>query len=1013
VGLRTKILLPFFLALGLVGVIAHFLLLPGYIDREIELRKNLEQQYLSLLATAIAPDMISLDLAAIHGTLHRILSERENWISIKLTDPEGLRLYPLFDAPVGSGQRIETVVSANEMVLGTVSASVDFSSMLIAVRSEFVTMEKILFGLLGVAALLGGALQHFWVSRPLRSLGEAASRLATGQYDVEIPKATKDELGSFITAFENMRSQLHNREKELLTHRDLLSEANQVLEDEVAVRTALEERFRSFTEAASDWYWEMDDELRFSYFSEQFKNVTGVDPEHLLGKTRRETGIPALDSETFEHHLVVLDTHQPFRNFVHPRQNDDGKTVWVSINGKPVFDENDVFMGYRGTGSDISAIKSAEVELVKAKELAELGIQAKDKFLATMSHEIRTPMNGIIGLSMLLLSSPMTDEQTDFVKTIRESALALMTILNDVLDLAKIEAGQIQFESREFDPIELSESVAGLFASETHKKGLEIAIESSAEISRCLVGDPIRIRQVLMNLVSNAVKFTPEGSVLIKISEVAKNDQSATIKFAVADTGMGISEDDKSKLFQNFPQVDSSIARRFGGTGLGLSICRQLIEGMGGQIDVESEVDKGSTFSFSLDLEYGSETSPVEQSLPSQRILIVDDNSVNRRVMEVLLEHWGQTVTTLERGAPVVDVLLQAEGENEPYGSVFLDHAMPGMTGVDVALQIAEHQELSRVQVAIISSTFNVIDAGVISKAGIDATFVKPIKRSLLYDFLMPGVGDAPALGKVAIDKSEATSDMPKNLRLLLVEDNATNQKVAVKTLENMGQNVDVADNGLEALEALKLFSYDMILMDLHMPELDGFETTKQIRLKGSPVGEIPIVAITADVIGDVREKCLEVGMNDVITKPFTRQDLVNAISRWASSDAPQIETSPPSKEKGIMAVEIFMDLWNELGDEMVTELVEEFSNTVPDYLARVENAMDDLPKLGEAAHSIAGSAAALGVAGVAQHCKQIQAAAESADAERARELSGELPALLESGADGLLAAIQTAKEAG
>lgn len=385
-----------------------------------------------------------------------------------------------------------------------------------------------------------------------------------------------------------------------------LVEANEALRVQMQIAAMAEDRFRAFAASAADWYWEMDKDLRFSYFSEDFEAVTGVPPEKLLGKTRQETAIPDVDDAEWRKHLDDLAHHRAFRNFVHPRRLPNGSTVYVSINGIPILDEDGTFYGYRGTGSDVTVIHEAAEELRRAKELAETAARAKSDFLATMSHEIRTPMNGIIGMAELLSETSLETDQRAYVDTVLSSATGLMQILDDILDLAKFESGQFDLERVPFALSELVEAVVEPISLQALNRGNNLAVIVDPELPRSVVGDPDRLRQVLLNLAGNAVKFTENGEITIEIVCQHRADGYVTVLFDVRDTGIGISSEDQGRLSKDFSQVDQSIMRRYGGAGLGLSISKRLVEIMGGTIGVTSEAGKGSSFRFTLNMPIAS-----------------------------------------------------------------------------------------------------------------------------------------------------------------------------------------------------------------------------------------------------------------------------------------------------------------------------------------------------------------------------------------------------------------------
>jgi two-component system sensor histidine kinase/response regulator len=628
-----------------------------------------------------------------------------------------------------------------------------------------------------------------------------------------------------------------------------------------------------------------------------------------------------------------------------------------------------------------SLLRGAMSELEHARDAADAANRAKSEFLANMSHEIRTPMNAILGMTELVLGDDIPDQDRDYLNTVLESGESLLNIINEILDFSKIEAGKIELDPSSMDIREVIGDMVKPLAVRAHRKQIELAFAIAPDVPQFVVADVARLRQIIVNLLSNAIKFTDDGEVVVSVSDGSSDDSNIDLLFCVSDTGIGIPEHQLDSIFEAFAQADASTTRRFGGTGLGLAISSDLVQMMGGQITVQSEVDAGSKFSFTLRLPKGDPPQERVQRRPDEvagmSVLIVDDNDTNRHILDKMLTAWGMIPISTSDADAALSVLRERHASDHPVQVILTDVHMPGTDGFELVQQVRGIESIADTPVIVLTSGAGSGDASRCRDLRVLAHLMKPVKQSELLDALLMTVTDAPTRETVAPAIAKVDEAPQRPLRILLAEDGLANRKLAIGLLARWGHEVETAENGAIAVDLAATQSFDLILMDLQMPVMDGIEATKRIRAAESGTSQrTPIIAMTAHALVGDRQRCLDAGMDDYVSKPIRQQELYRAIGAVAAAEAQSLaadETSGPepiagpepvavrSAQDGDAVGPLNLDLVLEMMDhdrDILVSVIEAFIEEGPGLLEQIEQGLiqHDHALLRRAAHTLKGN---------------------------------------------------------
>jgi two-component system, sensor histidine kinase and response regulator len=741
-----------------------------------------------------------------------------------------------------------------------------------------------------------------------------------------------------------------------------------------------EAKFRDLFDDAPMAYHELDRDGHITRINHAGERLLGYKAEELVGRPVWELVVEKVSQDAVRRKLSGV---MPMTSYERTFIRKDGEMILVQVEDRLIYDAKGNVTGIRTTLQDITERKRMEAELQQARDAALESARLKSEFLANMSHEIRTPMNGIIGMTGLLLDTDLDAEQRDFAETIRASGDSLLTIINDILDFSKIEAGKLQFETLDFDLLHPVEETVELLAERAREKGLELASLVHSNIPTKLRGDPGRLRQVLTNLIGNAIKFTEHGEVVVQAEKESETDAEVVVRFTVADTGIGIEETAGRHLFHAFTQADGSTTRRYGGTGLGLAISKQLVEMMDGRIGFDSELGKGTTFRFTARFDRQpadvAETQATIWSLDKLRVLIVDDNATNRKILSHQLGSWGMVHAEVDSGARALELLRAAAGRGEPYDLAVLDLMMPGMDGLELARTIKADPAIAGTRLVMLTSFGQRGQSATAREAGIAACLTKPVRQSQLFDCLatvMSHTSAAPEPSSLHDRAATKGTQMISNKLILLAEDNIVNQKVAVRQLQKLGYRADAVANGREAVEALGRIAYDLVLMDCQMPEMDGYEATAEVRRREGAARHTPIVAMTANALEGDREKCLAAGMDDYVSKPVRPEELAAVLERLLANAAPGVRHAGPTPEEVSPPVDVER-MHQAMGDdpEEVADILGVYLVQMSESIRRLAAAVEsgDAAEVELIAHNCVGVSATCGMSAVVGPLRELE----------------------------------------
>jgi two-component system, sensor histidine kinase and response regulator len=991
-GLIPRLMLAVGVAIVAAGGVQTALLVAeGRSDHSARLLRE-QTESLVFLAPLVADQALVGEYAAI-GQLLKNQVKKGEIAELSWTDKDGKTLLghdapDKLDAPAWfarvaaiehSEQSVE--VTAGGVGYGTLTARMTPVKAQNRLWQQFVKQLQI------VAVTLFLMLQFIWLIfrgnlGTLRMLAEGANRFSQGDHAVRIDPEGAPEVQLAAEAFNNMA----NNTERLIASLGESESKNKLL--------------ATIVEQSSEAIFTRDLAGHITSWNSGAAAMFGYTPREAVG---RALNLGRSTPEEERQRMRRLMAGEKF-SYDTRATTSSGGSIEIQVAVAPLLDDGNRCIGSIAVARDVTQHKRSEEALRLAREAAEAANHAKSSFLARMSHEIRTPMNGVLGMTELLLETGLTGTQRKYAETVQRSGKTLLGIINDLLDFSKIEAGKLELENVDMDLRRTIEDIVELLAERAHAKGLELACRVPPGLVTHVKGDPLRLGQVLTNLVGNAIKFTEQGSVLIRVAGVEETAERVSMRFDVTDTGVGISPEAQTRIFEEFAQADGSTTRKHGGSGLGLAISKQLVEMMGGTIHVESALGAGSTFWFTASFEKQAAPARAETRavpiglLTGVRALMVESSAINRGILQEQMSNWEMAINVAETPGQAIDLLANASARGMPYEVAIVDLGLPGMDALELARAIRARKDVGNLRLVMLTRRH--ADSRIAREAGFDACLVKPVRQTVLYECLVNVMAGRLQEALAAPSESAPAARPPAGVRghILVVEDNLINQQVALGILQIQGYSVTVANNGREALDCLANGSLDLVLMDCHMPEMDGFEATAEIRKREQAAGtkRLPIIALTANAMAQDRDECLNAGMDDHLAKPFSMQTIQETLDRWMP-ETPARPAGRPLEVKHGQANEVLeRGVLEQLGALRVNGKPELLARTIGLYLVESPRLMQRLKQAASAndaaeivrcAHSLKSSSANVGATALSRYCSDIEGSARRADAEDARRL--------------------------